>query len=344
MTLIIALNLSDRIYIAGDTRVTFDDGTTKDNALKVLPLIDIAKFPEHSIGVAVAGNVDFAAYLYQEVSAGINNEILSPDIRKLAEQIKEFSEERIINWVNNGGRLDREVCILFAGTFAYRKKEINLDILSRLVHLFEIKTKEDLSKRHLTENALRDDPIFQALNQKLKTESGLGVLEHLDASGVPKIPEYIAKALKNQEIFLDEYVDSLIFSVSINVRSKNVSIEKAEWGDFLAFGSRGITKLDITDYILASLELSRPQTMNDHMMAAAIISATILDIAKEMKIETIGGGVTIGIVKKGEFAISANGLRMGPGVFSIRINNQEVSLIPFTKYIKQDRDYSDAKL
>ena len=100
MTLIIALNLSDRIYIAGDTRVTFENGTTEDNALKVLPLIDIAKFPEHSIGVAVAGSVDFAAYLYHEVSAGINNEILSPDIRKLAEQIKEFSEERIINWVN----------------------------------------------------------------------------------------------------------------------------------------------------------------------------------------------------------------------------------------------------
>lgn len=332
MTLIIGLNLSDRLYLAGDTRVTFKDGTTKDNALKILPFLDLQNFPEHSMGIAAAGNVDLANYLHKNISDAIKVGNLGCDVRILKQQLESFCDKLIVDWVNEGKPTNVQCCLLFAGTFAYRKKEINLGILKHLVEIYEEKSRKDQLKRHLTEKALLHDSSLQLLDKKLIESTGLGVIEQLDKSSKPSIPNYIQKAINTKNGYLDEQVDSLVFSISINVSNRKIIIHSAEWGDLLAFGTDGITKADIPMDILAMLELSGITGTNDHMLASVIISRTILDLAKEKKIQAIGGGVTVAIVKKADFQITGDGLKTGPGIFSIKINGIETPLTPFTLY------------
>ena len=338
MTFIIGLNLSDRIYLAGDTRVTHSDGQYSDDALKLSPLLNRAVFAENEIGIAVAGNVALATFFKNEISTALNNRQLNPDIRKFYDEIKPFLEEKIVDWVNAGNKYVN-CCLLFGGLFKGRKKHINLIKLQELVVEYEAKNKRDETSHTKAAFQLKDDPIFKILDQKIKEGTGIGALEHLEKSKIPHIPEEIKNAIDSGlgEI---EYPDSLIFSAKIEIATKNVQLESAEWGEFLAYGDR-VKKEMIPQGLLAMLELHYGKQEKTFTMESAILTNTILDYAKDLGIGTIGGTVIIMPIDKDGAHITGKDIIFQPGNTHVKINGIPVSLVPFFYYHKKRKAAAD---
>lgn len=290
MTLIVGLNLSDRLYLGGDTRVSFSDGTFSDNIIKIghisgdpYPLLG-QKNP-NTIFCAVAGDLEFADYLYQEVKDAIQNKEISDDIRLLYEQICDLFKLRIDKWLTNGNSY-RRCCMIFGGMFSDRKKSIDILKLENLQKIFKnsIAPPDELQ---CVKKQLENDPFFQEM-AKLVPNGKL--MMPFDEPGTIVINPSVEKAIQNGDGFIDA-PDSLIFSVQIT--EFGIAQEKAEWGEFLAYGTKGITKDHLTEEFLAQMELSPGQLVNQKdLMETGFIRDHIKKIALDKGIREIGGAVT----------------------------------------------------
>lgn len=341
MTLVMGLNLSHKLYLAGDTRVTrrISDGSHIyiDNVLKVVPLwgkgIRDQKFHNNdSISVAVAGDVAFATYLYKKIGNALNLNMLSSDIRKLSDTLEPFLKERVDLWLRKHPH--SVCCLLFAGVSAKRKKRISKEKLEELLLLFEKRREEDRPNRERFRNEVfPNDPTFQLLDKKMREDSGRGVLEALDEGNSPKFSKWIEDALAKGTEEID-MPDSLIVGIVIDTASGVFKREVAEWGEFLAYGAR-LKKEDLPSDIVATLELShiKDERQNPAMMEGAILTTTILDTAKKRNIGTIGGTVVlISSLADGNFYIQGKDLRNMPnGEYCLEFYGQKVPLMPFHK-------------
>src|SRR5574343_807875 len=148
MTMIIGLNLSNRLYLAADSRVTsFSEKNqqiigTSDNILKIMPLwgkniLDQGFFDENYISMAVAGNVEVATYFYNEITQSLKNGGLNTDIRIFYDQIDNFIKDRVNYWTLTLGKPYKNCTLLFAGISPTRNKQINLTKLQSLILTFE---------------------------------------------------------------------------------------------------------------------------------------------------------------------------------------------------------------
>ena len=96
MTLIIGLNLSDRIYLGADTRITFGNGSYKDDVLKISALGEWENTLHAPYGLkrklllSVAGNVNLASFLFGKISPAIRGKDLATDVRRLHARIESF--------------------------------------------------------------------------------------------------------------------------------------------------------------------------------------------------------------------------------------------------------------
>lgn len=330
------LNLSDRVYLSADTRVTYGDDRTVDNALKILPILDRSIHSRNnSIAVAIAGDVAFATFLYNKLYAGFNKtKVLNPDIRKFYNASGSFLEESLNEWICSGNALENgDVALIFSGVTDQRNKVIDPKKLKELVKIFEEKGARDRERNNAkTEEAVRNDPIMKMINEKMKKEAGMTVMESLALSAIPKIPDYIQKAIDTNNSDLGGYSDSLIFGAWISIKNKKVTLEKAEWGEVLVYGD-SVNKDSVTKDLLATLELSRGREKNQpHMIESAIMTVTILDIAKENNIASIGGAVIIASSTKEGEMIMGKDIIFKEKNTSVRINGVEIPLIPFDKY------------
>ena len=78
--MIVGFNLSDKLYLAADSRVTVDNGLKADNVLKIMPILEQipwAERNENQISVAIAGDVRYAAFLYFEIHEALKQKKLS---------------------------------------------------------------------------------------------------------------------------------------------------------------------------------------------------------------------------------------------------------------------------
>ena len=326
------LNLSDRLYIAGDTRVTHSDGTHSDDVLKLVPLLDRSIFPDNEIGMAVAGNVAIATFFKEKISEGLRCGSLSPDIRKFREEIKPFLEQSIVDWVNSG-KPYVNCCILFGGVFKGRRKNVNLIKLQELVKDFKDSIGKDNVNLIKAEESLKDDPIFKILDQKIKEGTGKGAMSHIEESRIPYVPKEIEDAINSGSGEIN-YPDSLIFSTRVEVSSKTVLIESAEWGEFLAYGDR-VKKENISSGLLANLELYYARKKGEFIMGAAILTSTILDYASDFEIRSIGGTVIIMPIDERGASISGKDLVMQPQNTHLLLNGVRIPLVPFFHYHKK---------
>jgi hypothetical protein len=118
MSFIIGVNLSDRIYLAADTRLTrkgvFGMKYFEDNTLKIKALAD-------NIAVAAAGNASMAAFLIKGL---LGSDILSNGIFHCREHIESVLRNLVDNYFKNNEFA--EVVLIFGGTDKSRPKTIDM--------------------------------------------------------------------------------------------------------------------------------------------------------------------------------------------------------------------------
>ena len=344
MTMILGLNLSDRVYLAADTRVTRSDGSQEDHILKVMPLINspspTAGALPNNIMVAVAGDIKLATFFYTELKRRIDKGDLPHNIRLLDGAISEELINSILKeWTEHYPKpFGRRCCLLFAGQTSDSKKVLDGPKLQTLMDTYKVaQEKYRKEGRPKIIEALRNDPTMRLLNEKLNAQAGKGVLDLLEEGSVLAIPPYIQDALldpKNES----SKKDSFLFSREIVIEQGGVQIrrETAEWGQLISRGSAGISSGDISSEILAAIEL-RPNKgkTKEHLMEGAFISSTIRDMARERGVDTIGGQVLIAIIQDGKGQISGSGqdLKFTPAGLLINIGGAFRQVVPFTKYL-----------
>ncbi len=289
MTLIVGLNLSDRLYIAGDTRVTFGDGSFSDDIIKVSEVCGesfhiIGQKNPNTICLAVAGNLSLAKYFFSEITSAVESGELPDDIRILSDQIKDFFQNRMDEWLKSNPY--ESCCIIFGGMTLDRKKEISEENLEKLKDILK---KNAPSKEKLDDlkQKLDDSPVFQKIAKKIPKKNLERLYNKPDAMVINPL---VQDAIDSNSRFI-EAPDSLIFGVQVS--RSGVKIETAEWGESLAYGTGGLTKDNLAEDFLATMELSPGQLVNEKdMMETIRVQHHILDIAKDKGIKQIGGVVT----------------------------------------------------
>lgn len=350
MTLIIGLNLSDKIYLAGDTRVT--QPTTEhpsgkifiDNVIKIGVVYDQSAYgttrcPTHNrLNVAVAGDVALATHSFSSIQKDIFGGLLSSDIRLLHGQIDQTYITKLADtWLSKGGPFDVSCCLIFGGTAPDRPKMISPEKLQELVKKYKEETFINEEKRQKIEEIAKSDFTWQAFAKKLQADSGKTPIQLLEESSVPKVSPEIQSALDSGLAEISDFADSLIFSVEIVINQSGATLKKkkAEWGQFLARGSRGIEEGDLPDSLLAVNELRPSKTKTqEHLIESAMIDTSIRDLARERGIDTIGGAVVLSCLKKNSNEIIAHGQTSTNGQIHLEIHGKIIPVFPFFMYHK----------
>lgn len=335
--MIMGINLSDRVYLSADTRVTYGDGRTADNALKILPLLDRAVHSRNNtIVLAIAGDVSFATFIYQKLDSAFNkNKDLQPDIREFYKSSQNFLEKALNEWIDRGEVQGGDVALIFSGVTNARNKSISIVKLKELLKVYEQKVTNDKGRNtDKMRELVKSDPIWKMINEKMQREAGMSVEENLALSETPTVPDYIANAISKESDSLEGYSDSMLFGAWLSVSNATVTLETAEWGERLAYGDR-ITKESVPEELLATLEFSRGKEKNQpHMLESTIMSVTILDTAREMNIKSIGGTVIIVSSTKDGEMIMGKDIIFKERNTSVRINGVDIPLVPFDQYLK----------
>lgn len=347
MTMILGINLSHKLILAGDTRVTRriegrPDPIYIDNIAKVLPLwskqnIGQAFYNKDSIALAVAGDVYFCSFLYKAIQEALQKKELSSDIREFAKQILDFIKLESDKWL-----MENEFshcALIFGGISPRRNKKISLKKLGELKTEFEKEKENERETRDKSlKEALEKDPLMIAINKRIK-ESGRasGVLEMLKEGEKPVISSWLQEALdKNSDDI--EMPDSLLVGVSVDHRKCLLQIETAEWGEMLGYGAE-LTKDKLETGLIAQFELThiKEESKGPDLIEAAITRQVILDYASKKGLPVIGGEVLVFFLnKKGEITARAPGFGADPktGRSTIKIKDYQVPLATFYELAK----------
>lgn len=292
MTLIIWINLSDRLYIAGDTRVTFGDRSYSDDIIKVAPLVwkvitnqeDVVKW--NTIVCSVVWDLNTAQYLYWIIRKWINDWVLSSDIRDFYCQIKDFVFIKYWEWLMKWNAQKR-CWLIFWGTTPNRKKEIDLETLNRLTDELNSYYDEGEAERMEVKKKALSQPWFQAIMKYLWEELALQAFDDPKNYRLNSILQEAKETESNQLNCSDSLICSLL------IENDWIYLEKAEWWELLAYWTDGIDKNTISSDVLATAELhlgSRDKWSNSTETAS--IRDEIMHIAKKLWIVQIWGIVT----------------------------------------------------
>lgn len=301
--MIMALNLSDKIYLAADTRVTEKPSLkTIDNVIKITPIWSRSIqgqpfYDKNELFIAVAGDVEFATYFFEEIKNAIAKKELPADVRELYEKIDEFSKNLVDIWTTDLKKDYRNFCVIIGGLCKYRKKKIEKNKLLDLINRYQKMQEKNIPKgSKAIQDALDSgDSTMQQMNAAMLRDRGKTAIEVLEEGYRVILPPHLIECLTDGQNF--EHPDSLVFGVEIDMKTGIFQKEKAEWGEYLAYGAKGITKEDIDPEIVALFEISRP-IQKPEMLENTILGVTILDTAKKKEAASIGGTVTIFTLSK----------------------------------------------
>jgi hypothetical protein len=141
MSLIIGTNLSDRVYLTADTRLTFkNEGKENyyDYVLKIQPL-------SNEIAVAVAGDIEMAAFIVKEL-------ILSK-VKKDNINIFRSESETLIKKIADDffrrGNGSKSACFIFAGIDKTKKKIINFKKYFDILKNFQKETSSPMGMKDI---------------------------------------------------------------------------------------------------------------------------------------------------------------------------------------------------
>ncbi|MDB5238953.1 MAG: hypothetical protein JWO00_288 [Candidatus Parcubacteria bacterium] len=344
MTLIMGLNFSHKLYLAGDTRVTRTEPGKEpisiDNIAKIVPIwgkqiLGQAFYDKNTIALAVAGDLHFASFIKEKVTNALNKKELNSNIRVFSTQIKEYLRTATDEWL-----LDHEYsncALIFAGMNLRARKKISQEKLDELLAQHEQQREKDKPSRdRFIKEVLPTNPTWQAMEAKLLQQRGKGVEEMIKEGDIPKISPWIQKAIDEKTNEID-MPDSLIIGIEIKPHQGIFNQQEAEWGEFIAYGA-GLTKNDLNQSMMAVLEFSHiKEEDNPRLLEGAILTSEILDTAKNKKIGSIGGTVLLySLEMDGQMRISGKDVKFNnPGEpISLKLMGQDVPLIMFHQYPK----------
>ncbi|MBY0293936.1 hypothetical protein K2Q08_01230 [Patescibacteria group bacterium] len=351
MTMIMAVNLSHKLIIAGDTRVTSrQEGLSEpiyiDNICKVLPLWskqnpNQAFYNKDSLALAVAGDLQFCSYIYIKIKRALETKELDSDIRKLSEQILDFIKKESDAWLYE--KPFSHCALIISGITPRRNKKISLEKLRELEIVFKARRDEHRPMRDKSLNeALKKDPIMIEIDRRIK-ESGRatgGVIEMLKEGDEPVLSSWIIDAIENESEEID-MPDSLLVGVEIDHRRGIANLETAEWGEMLGYGA-ALSKEELDTSLISAFELTHVKEDAQHKHDPSIFEATfmrqvILDYAKKKNLSVIGGDVPVFFLNKnGEFNIRAPGLTVDPitGKMFMTIRGHKLPISTFYELAK----------
>ncbi len=325
MTLIVGINLSDKIYFAGDTRITFNDGTYKENIIKIVPIYPLNPQQEEGLIVmGVAGDLEFAQFLYRKIIDRIKSGELSGDIRQLYKEI-DFLSNEVDYWLTQLKKSsDKKCALLFGGISFKRKKSVKRGKAKDMTNLFK-------EKNTLTEMEIID--LQKVLSRDHQKNISIERLIELNQPGLKKS--------------VTEAYDSFIFGVKINPTEFQFEKEHAEWGEELIAYGYNVKKDDIPKELVFGLELlNMPDGEAKNSMEEAIIRDTVQSFSITKGIKEIGDVITtIGIDENGLALFTYNQpeniqsrlskvrvYTKGGGAFFEKNNQRAEKLIPFFAY------------
>lgn len=294
MTLIVGLNLSDRIYLWSDTRITFRwDGTYRDNIIKIAPLcwdpyLLLGQKKPNTILVAVAWNLQLTKYLYKKIKLAIQNKELSDDIRILSHTIQWYATGLYDEWLTDGNDY-AYACLLFWGMFADRKKKIDLNKLKSL--------EMSINDTPIPPN-IEDDMMKTDVAQLLLKQKGINLSEILHRPHKIHLSPILQEAIDGDSNDVN-CPDSLVFGLTFSP-TEWVSLQKAEWWEFIAYGTNGITQNHFSQDFLARMELPFWICEKD-LNETLHIRDEIMHIAKDLNIDWIGGVVTPVVIQNNTY-------------------------------------------
>lgn len=253
MTVIMGVNLSDRIYIAGDSRVStvaldpegHETVSFKhDNMLKVESLKKSG-----GVLVASAGDAEFAAYVLARLKkAGF----YGAGVAVMREEIETFLREAANDFY---AKRYTSAAFIFAGPDKSKNKTIVGKDLLPLIKAYG--GKEDGNSGNLKE------VIVKGLQSK--------------GDGVPN--PYPELPTNNTMLF------------AARVSPSGVEIEDTKWGEFLIYGPKGVVKDDVPGKVIGQLEFDQDAGNVQH--DTLLITALIHDLAASKRLGTVGGCVVV---------------------------------------------------
>lgn len=324
MTLIAGFNLSNRLYLVSDTRVTikpsneYRDNINKTGCIWGKSISPQSFYDDNWIYVAVAGNLEFATYFVNEVRVAIGNKELSSDIRILKDQIESFAIKVVNSWTLDLNKGYRDISVIFGGVNnKIKKKKIDLKIFKNLFHIYIQK---------FIKKTMMEKPCQKHYSEKVW------------------IPSRFKSCVESDHDILT-VSDSLIFSVKIDMRSP-VSINTAEWGQFVDAGSFDLTNKEIPDLVFANLEFE--EKLQNHLEQGKILGSIWAHIFHKEGVSGIGGTILTQIVEvdisTGESKIIVANTTSDDGKLFVIDRGQKLELIDFNNYERTKQFGLDAEI
>lgn len=281
MSLIVGLNLSDRVYLGADTRVT-DHATGRywDKLFKIAPLYPSKVLSQmgfkDSIYVAIAGNINMARYFYLSIRNGLELGELPYDARLLFNALNDDWCNRVQWSWNQVSNIDEASChLIIAGTSSENTKPLSRNTLDKLL------------KIHLDTSDKRPIKLYNNLPYVV------------DMTGqMPVIPDHLSKFYLNKKMNEIAMPDTFVFRLDIRISREylkgfKVLRDSVEKGGFLARGDSHISERTISrNSIVAECELMYNR---DDRNSARVIAELIRSHFSEI---TIGGPVTVHSITK----------------------------------------------
>lgn len=225
MSLIFGINLSDRIYLASDCRVSY----FKNNDNKPYKTIDCINKTEplnDLVSVSAAGDTKLCKYLFPELK---KEKFVEKGINSIRDNIESWTAKKVDEYLRSGNEYCT-ACLLFGGIDKSKNKVINGRKLIQLVKNFQ-----DLSRNQ--QSMAMKKAIFDGLASKPNQPNPFPVLP---------------------------VSDSKIFGVLSDAKKSFLKIEDTEWGQFLTYGPKGFKKEYVPKTILGQLEFEQNCGDKDH--------------------------------------------------------------------------------
>lgn len=294
MTLILGINLSDRLYLATDTQVTnigFDGKHTKgiDNQLKS------ENISQH-IMVACSGNGKMASFLVCKIKQNYPGW----GIRELRKNIESFINPFVDEFFIEGNKLTSKVTITFAGIDFGNNKKISFERYFNFTKQFQKdkQSKIDTEYRNKDLSNLNREELLFFTNRAENSQMGM--------------KDVIFKALKSKKVQIKDLElqvpDSHIFQLRIDRSApfnEQIKVKDCNYGEWIVSGS--VEKVsDISQELMMDLEFNKKSGNLDHDSLCMAIA-----VADKFS-DTIGGSVITSMINKdGCFVFTNTLMRFG---------------------------------
>lgn len=270
MTVIFGVNLSDRLYIAGDSRLSrlvSREGqeiieVVHDNMQKVEPLKGSS-----GVVIASAGNANFAKYILKSLAS---QPFLRGGIVSVRAEIEDWVRQATDQYLSKGNSIsEMHAAFIIGGADKHSKKVIHGKDLLPLIKAYG--GKEDGNSGHLKK------VIADGLMSK-----GIDV-----PNPDPELPVN----------------NTILFGLVIS--SKGIDVVDTKWGEYLIYGPPGLKKDDVPTSFVGNLEFDEKSGDVQHDISITV--GLIHTLADTRALASVGGVVVTMMVASDQSIVIMEG-------------------------------------